>query len=157
MSERIRLIGIEKDGSLEESDGPALPHEAKLVCESFIPLYQKSGFEPPWMGYLALRANQWIGTCAFKTPPGDNKVEIAYFTFPDFERKGVATQMASMLINIAAAVAPGVQIMARTLPEENASTKILQNLGFKNLGRIHDAEHGAVWEWALGADRQRKS
>ena len=48
----------------------------------------------PWLGYFALRNSVCIGTCGFKGPPENNRVEIAYFTFPEYEGRGYATQMA---------------------------------------------------------------
>lgn len=153
--DRIRLIGIEPDGSLELKDVPPLTPIARQVCDSMVPLYRKNGFEPPWTGFLALRGGRWIGTCAFKSPPVENRVEIAYFTFPDFEGQGVATHMAALLVNIASAMDPALEVTARTLPEENASTAVLRKLGFNRLAAVHDPEDGPVWEWGLRSNRER--
>jgi hypothetical protein len=38
-------------------------------------------------------------------------------------------------------------ICALTLQEHNASTKILQHLGFTLFGNAHDSDAGDVWEW----------
>ena len=44
-----------------------------------------------------------VGSCAYKKPPTeDGIVEIAYFTFPGFERRGYATAVAAKLIRLAA-------------------------------------------------------
>jgi len=48
----------------------------------------------PWVGYLAADepSEMVVGTCAFKTGPDqDGVIQIAYFTFPSFEGRGVAT------------------------------------------------------------------
>jgi hypothetical protein len=37
--------------------------------------------------------------------------------------------------------------MARTLPEENYSTKILRKNGFEWQGIVVDDDDGDVWEW----------
>lgn len=42
-----------------------------------------------------------VGTCGFKSSPDQGRVEIAYFTFPDFEGRGLATAMAGELLAIA--------------------------------------------------------
>ncbi len=141
------------DGSPETGDGPPLPDAADQVCQSMVPLYKKSGFEPPWIGYLVIKGEQWVGTCAFKTPPVDNIVEIAYFTFEEFEGQGFATQMAVTLLTIAHTMDPKVTVTARTLPVENASNFILKKLGFSKSGSIHDPEAGPVWEWVYGGNR----
>jgi RimJ/RimL family protein N-acetyltransferase len=38
-------------------------------------------------------------------------------------------------------------IIALTLQEHNASTKILKRLGFKLFGNARDPDAGDVWEW----------
>jgi hypothetical protein len=38
---------------------------------------------------------------------------------------------------------------AHAAPEENASTRILANLGFQRLGTVEDPEHDSVWRWVL--------
>lgn len=108
--------------------------------------------ETPWGGYLAVDddSRELIGTCAFKSPPADDAtVEIAYFTFPEYEGKGYATAMASKLIELASR-APGVRrIIARTLPEPNASTRVLEKVGMRFAGEVIDPEDGLVWEWEI--------
>ncbi len=142
-----------EDGTPEAVDGPPLPETAEQVCQSMVPLYKSTGFDPPWIGYLALKDGEWVGTCAFKTPPVDNRVEIAYFTFPDFEGQGFATQMAVTLLTIAHTMDPKVEVTAHTMPVENASNSILKKLGFQKSGAVHDPEAGPVWEWTYGSNR----
>ncbi len=102
----------------------------------------------PWAGYLAEENGEYVGTCAFKSAPVQGKVEIAYFTFPGHEGRGIATWMAGQLI--ALAKHPEVtQITAQTLKERNASTRILEKLGFDVIGTAMDHEAGEVWEWRL--------
>jgi len=40
-----------------------------------------------------------------------------------------------------------VLIAAQTLPQESASTTILQRLGFALVGTVDHPEDGPVWEW----------
>jgi predicted acetyltransferase len=110
------------------------------------------GGDPKWFGYLAIDSGtkQIIGTCAFKGAPTKEKtVEIAYFTFPEFEGKGYATAMASMLIHAARSNPEVESVIAHTLPETNASTSILQKLGMKFVGEVIDPEDGRVWRWSM--------
>ncbi len=88
-------------------------------------------------------------TCAFKVPPEDNCVEIAYFTFPEYKGKGVATRMAQILLKIAFVTIPDIKIVAQTLPEKNASTTVLKKLGFQFTGEREHPEDGKIWEWEL--------
>jgi RimJ/RimL family protein N-acetyltransferase len=109
--------------------------------------YAKTGFHPPWIGYLALENGSPVGMGAFKGRPVNNRVEIAYFTFPDKEGKGYGSKTCQALVGKALESDPGVEITARTLPEENASTRILGRNGFVFSSIVQDPEDGEVWEW----------
>ena len=148
MSSRIRLIQIDRSGFPAEEIGP-LPEVAQQSCAQTSDLYQRVGFHPPWIGYLALQDGNIVGTCAFTAPSRDDKVEIAYFTFPNFEGRGVATAMARELIVIARSTVPEILVTAHTLPQRNASNAILEKLGFKFFANIDHPEDGKVWEWHL--------
>ena len=88
-----------------------------------------------------------VGTCAFKSAPDAVRcVEIAYMTFPAFESMGHATRMAALLVEIAVAGGAAAAI-AHTLPEENASTRVLRRNGFGFAGEAQDPEDGLVWRW----------
>ena len=131
-----------------EDIGP-LPEVAQQSCAQTSELYQRVGFHPPWIGYLVLQDAKVVGTCAFTAPPREDKVEIAYFTFPEFEGRGVATAMARELIGIARAAVPAIIVTAHTLPQRNASNSILEKLGFEFFSTIDHPEDGKVWEWHL--------
>jgi ribosomal-protein-alanine N-acetyltransferase len=149
----MELIEISKGGAPTHAiDG--LSEVAKDVMKSTAEMYQKTGYQPPWVGYLAFDGVNCIGTCAFKTPPLNGRVEIAYFTFPGNEGRGVATSMAKRLIKLAILECPTVRIFAQTLPEYNASTSVLENLGFKQTDEIDHPEDGRVWEWELTDESQ---
>lgn len=151
MSQRaspIELIGILLSGALERAPASIPPQ----VCEAIsatVALYGRAGYRPPWIGYLGLEEAACVGICGFKSPPAGNRVEIAYCTLPPHEGRGVATGMATGLIDIARRTDAGLSIAAQTLPEENASTAVLKKLGFECFGTARDPEVGLVWEWRL--------
>jgi RimJ/RimL family protein N-acetyltransferase len=121
------------------------------IADATRALYEKRGNEFPWIGYLARREEDAavVGTCAFATPPNDeNEAEIAYFTFPPYEGAGVATAMATALIEIAKE-GDLDSLSAKTLPQEGPSTRVLRRLGFDLDGPIVDEEDGDVWLWRL--------
>ncbi len=100
----------------------------------------------PWRSYLARLDGRAIGICAFKSAPTSaGEVELAYMTFPAFEGRGHATEMAGALARIAEA--EGAMPIAHTLPEENASNRALKRNGFTFAGAVEDAEDGLVWRW----------
>lgn len=142
----IRLVPINPQGQLDVDVG-RMPPIALEVGNMMAALYERNGFRPPWIGYFALSGGELVGTCAFKSPPVDGRVEISYFTFPDFEGQGIAKTMAKRLLAIADATHEDVLVMAFTAPEANASNAILQGLGFEFAGAVAHPEDGTVWEW----------
>jgi RimJ/RimL family protein N-acetyltransferase len=144
----MRFIAIESDGRLEE-EVDSLPVEAQGVLEATAQLYQSAGFRRPWICYVAVANGCVVGTCGFKSGPVDGRVEIAYFTFPGFEGKGVATQMARQLISIARDAQPQLVVAAQTLPERNPSHRVLEKLGFACKGSLQHPEDGTVLEWQI--------
>ncbi len=144
----MNLIPIEPPGSVDESAG-SIPVIASEVIKQSCAVYADTGYEPPWIGYLAFANGECVGTCAFKAPPFDGEVEIAYFTFPGSEGKGHATAMTCELIRIAREADPAVAIIAQTLPEENASTAVLKKNGFEFEKKFDHIEDGKVWQWRL--------
>lgn len=144
----MELVAITENGELAKPV-PLTPPLAAEVVEATTLLYRTVGYEPPWIGYLAFEDGSCVGACGFKSPPQNNRAEIAYFTFPGHESRGVATRMASELIRLALDKMPAVTVAAQTLPEENASTSILKKLQFRFVGTLEHPEDGLVWEWQL--------
>lgn len=148
----MELIEITRDGNPNYSIAE-LPDVATEVLTGAVEMYKTSGYQPPWIGYLAVHSGEYVGACAFKTPPIDGRVEIAYFTFPGNEGRGIATSMARCLIEIAKSQSHGVRICAQTLPERNASIRVLEKLGFQQVAEVDHPEDGKVWEWELLAQQ----
>jgi ribosomal-protein-alanine N-acetyltransferase len=144
----LELIAITENGELIEPV-PSMPPLAAEIVRATTQLYGAVGYELPWIGYLALENGVCVGSCGFKSPPQNNRVEIAYFTFPGHESRGVATRMASELIRLARDKMSAVTVAAQTLPEENASTSVLKKLRFRLVGTVEHPEDGLVWEWQL--------
>ena len=144
----MELIAITENGELAKPVS-SMPQVAADIVGLTTQVYRAVGYEPPWIGYLAIEDGICVGTCGFKAPPQSNRVEIAYFTFPEHESRGVATRMASELIRLARDKMPTVTVAAQTLPEENASTAVLQKLRFRLVGSVEHPEDGLVWEWQL--------
>ncbi len=149
MKTKVTLIPIDLDGT-PRGYADSLPEITIEVFQATAELYRSAGFEEPWIGYLALVYNTPVGTCGFKGRPHDNRIEIAYFTFPEFEGRGLATAMAAELTAIARQHEPAIVVAAQTLPQRNASHRVLEKLGFKHVDTIDHPEDGIVWEWHLG-------
>jgi RimJ/RimL family protein N-acetyltransferase len=143
----MHLVSIPRDGNVRLS-GVTLPEVAMTVITPTVQLYERRGYVEPWVGYLAIEGGHCVGTCGFTSPPVGDVAEIAYFTFPAFERRGFATRMAQRLISIAQQSDPSVKIIAHTLTEENASTHVLRKAGFVFTGAVDHPEDGNIWEWS---------
>lgn len=125
------------------------PPAAREAVEATVALYRRVGFRPPWIGYLATTDGGVVGTCGFAAPPHQGDVEIAYYTFPDHEGRGIATAMAAELIAIARRQSSPVRLIAHTLVERNASHRVLEKLGFTAAGPVEHPEDGTVLLWRL--------
>lgn len=117
------------------------------VVQGALDLYSRKGFVAPWACYLAEKDGQVVGTCGFAAPPVDGEAEIAYFTFPGNEGRGIAREMAMALMREARQAGATETFIAHTLPGEGPSTSILRKLGFECLGVIEHPEDGAIWKW----------
>ncbi len=158
----IRLIRI--DNELKRLlDGPAeefeKTHHASVgshaatvgeVVAQTLDLLARAPRDPKFGGFLAVdeASGRVVGTCGYKHgPEKDGRVEIAYYTFAEFEGKGYATAMAAELLGRALA-ADGVRgVIAYTLPAPGASTRVLEKIGLQRAGEIVDPEDGKVWLW----------
>jgi ribosomal-protein-alanine N-acetyltransferase len=140
------LIPVLQDGSISPNP-PPMTALTRQVTDALAAMYSKNGYQPPWTGYLAVESGEVTGTCAFKGPPKKGIVEIAYFSFPGHEGRGLSTRMARKLMELARVADPKVSLSALTDPEEGASTTILRKLGFTLIGSATHPEEGAVWEW----------
>ena len=122
-------------------------------CQNLLQMYEdyypKTGFNLPWVGYLVIKENQVVGSCGFTGKPHDGKIEIAYSTFKDYEGQGIASFACTELIKISQRTDPRLTITAKTAPEHNASTSILQKNNFILSGIVQDHEIGDAWLWAL--------
>lgn len=144
----MKLVPITPDApGLDDIDIQTNDSTIPDVMQGVRRMYEVSGYQPPWTGYLAWMEGEWVGTCAFKSAPQGNRVEIAYFTFPDCEGRGIATKMAELLLAIADEAAPTLIVTAQTLPAANASTRILEKLRFQRTREFVHPQDGLVWEW----------
>ena len=122
----------------------------RVVVLQTLSLVARAPRAPQWGGYLVWDRDLAlvVGTCGFKHGPEANgSVEIAYFTFPDFEGQGYATAMARELLALATASASVREVLAHTLPERNASCQVLEKVGFQCTGDVDDPEDGRIWRW----------
>ena len=143
MKLRILQLNEDKTDKLFESK------DCQTLLEIYDTYYPKIGFNLPWITYLILRQNQIVGSCGFTGKPINGKVEIAYWTFKEFEGQGIASFACNELISISQNADNKIIITAKTAPEHNASTKILEKHGFIFEEIVQDEDIGDSWLWIL--------
>ena len=155
----------------DESDGTPLVTIAGYALAAELGSFYasvRSQVSPKWLAALrsAAGADPWhhgffivehargevIGTAGYKGPPdAEGMVEIAYGVIPSVEGRGYATEAAGALVRFAAADPRVRRVRAHTLPELNASTRVLRKCGFVHIGEVVDSDDGPVWRWERAA------
>ena len=107
-----------------------------------------NGMPSEWYSHLIIddETNAVVGFGGYKGPPTNGEVEIGYSVAPSHQRRGHATRAAQLLIEQARA-AGVTRVCAYTLPESNASTRVLTRCGLTMTEVVEDAEEGSVWRW----------
>ena len=149
-TQRLRLIleSLEEtrkriDAMSDEDKVDLPPHWLSLLAAATHP--------DPWiLGFNMVRRDDdvHIGKIGFKGPPnGEGMVEIAYCVEEDQQGNGYATEAAVAATQEALQQDDVRFVRAHTLPEPNASTRVLTKAGFRNVGQVVDPEDGPVWRW----------
>jgi ribosomal-protein-alanine N-acetyltransferase len=165
-TERLRLVPhepaylvtlIEAPGVLAERfELPAAAGLRELFVggdpsPTFLALLRSAPALDPWtLGFALVERSSGVavGSAGFKGAPGDDGVvEIAYALVPTSQGRGYATEAANALVRFAATDRRVRRIRAHTLPEPNASTRVLAKSGFTCVGTVDDPEDGPVWRW----------
>jgi [ribosomal protein S5]-alanine N-acetyltransferase len=95
----LNLLPITLDDKLN-AEFEAHP-DCKETLQMSIEFYKRVGYVPPWIGYFVKLDAEIVGSAGFKGKPKNNKVEIAYGTFPQYEGKGIGTEMCRQLVLLA--------------------------------------------------------
>jgi RimJ/RimL family protein N-acetyltransferase len=102
--------------------------------------------------FLAGEPPELVGWGGFKGPPREGVAELGYEIAASRRERGLATAAARALAAEAFAD-PGVEtVIANTLPEGNASNRVLAKAGFELAGEARE-EDELVWRFALARPR----
>lgn len=111
-----------------------------------------------WWTYLFIhvRDNVLLGPGGYKGKADESgMVEIGYGIAPAYRCRGLATEAAQGLIDYAFSHADIKMVDAHTLAEPNASTRVLEKVGMKNVGTAQDPDEGEIWHWRLIKESSR--
>ena len=127
------------------------PTDKAQLSADWLALVENATFADPWIhGYAMVRRadNAMVGECGYKGPPTpDGVCEIAYSVGPEYQGNGYATEAAQALACYALSNSEVRVVRAHTLPEPNASTRVLSKCGFRRVGEVIDPDDGLVWRW----------
>ena len=126
------------------------PADRAQLSADWLALLHASTSADPWthgFSILLRDSDTAVGSAGFKGPPADGVVEIAYGLNPEYQGKGYATEAAEALTAYAFDSGKVRVVRAHTLPESNASGRVLTKCGFQRIGEVIDPEDGLVWRW----------
>ena len=109
-----------------------------------------------WGPRLFLTESEFVGWGGYKgppTPPADGAaVEVGYEIAPARQGRGLATAALRAMVAEAFADERVMRVIAHTLPERNASNRVLEKVGFRF--EAEAVERGAVvWRFSLRRPR----
>jgi [ribosomal protein S5]-alanine N-acetyltransferase len=130
------------------------PEDRAQVSPDWLARLDASAESDPWGRSFRLvhrETGDHVGSCSFKGPPAEGAVEIAYAIEPEMQGQGFATEAAQALVDFAFSSGEVRVVRAHTLPEANASTRVLAKCGFVHLGQVIEPEDGPVWRFERAA------
>jgi RimJ/RimL family protein N-acetyltransferase len=89
-----------------------------------------------------------VGWGGFKAPPADGVVELGYEIAESRQGRGLATAATRAMVAEAFADARVRMVIAHTLPERNASNRVLEKVGFRFDGAAREGDK-PVWRFSL--------
>jgi RimJ/RimL family protein N-acetyltransferase len=98
--------------------------------------------------FLAGQPPELVGWGGFKGPPDNGVVELGYEIAQQHRNRGLATAAVQGMLTEAFAAEEVTGVRAHTLPEPNASNRVLEKLGFRHDGdEVEDGQ--IVWRFVL--------
>ena len=147
---RIVLVPASPAELLEKWQSPGGTF-APEVSAGWIEKLRVSGEPDPWvLGFFAVHrhSQERVGTGGFKgEPDASGLVEIAYGVDEPYRSQGLATEIASALVEFAFDDARVKVVCAHTLPGARASARVLEKCGFLRVSDVVDPEDGVVWRF----------
>lgn len=126
------------------------PEDRAQVSDDWLARVTDPGADEWTLGFRLLERDTGtlIGHAGFKGPPSDDGcVEIAYGILPEHQGRGYGTEAAGGLLAFIRNSGRVRTVRAHTLPERNASCRILEKHAFELIGEVLDPEDGRVWRW----------
>ena len=145
---------IAGDGELEKALGHGVVAGWATFTEALPPTRDAlatAGSDPRWGTrlFVAGEPPALVGWGGFKGPPREGLVEIGYEIAASRRERGLATAAVRAMLAEAFADERVAAVVAHTLPEHNASTRVLEKTGFRLEGEATEGDE-SVWRFSLG-------
>jgi [ribosomal protein S5]-alanine N-acetyltransferase len=98
--------------------------------------------------FVAGEPPELVGWGGFKGPPADGVVEVGYEIAASRQGRGLATAATRAMLAEALADVRVSTVIAHTLPERNASNRVLEKAGFSFDGEAREGDQ-PVWRFSL--------
>jgi ribosomal-protein-alanine N-acetyltransferase len=151
-TERLRLV-LETTEEVLARIAAMSPADQAEISPDWVARLRASDAADPWTHGFAIverTSGNVVGSCAYKGPPdSQGVVEIAYAVHPNEQGRGYATEAACALADYAFVTSTVQIVRAHTLPENDASARVLSKCGFAFAGEVVDPEDGVVHRWEL--------
>ncbi len=100
----------------------------------------------PWSASWLILVNGLVaGTIGFKGAPADEELEVGYGVVPSLQRRGVATRALAQLLELVREY--DLRIKAETLAWNVASQRVVEKMGFVEVGRRGTNDGGELIVW----------
>ncbi len=113
----LRLLASEP-ADFAAQHGVRLHEVSQTVAQDSLAFMKTFPLEtsPDWFGHLVIEgeSQQMVGICSLKGPVVEGTVEMAYFTFPGFEGRGIGTAMARFTLDRAIVLQDVRRVIAHT-------------------------------------------
>lgn len=125
--EVIRFTGDKAFSSILET--------RNFITERMIPQFEKTRMS---RFMVFLKDNSFTGWCGLKFHPETNEVDLGYRFARNFWGQGLATESSKLSLDYGFRTLGLERIIAKAMPENTASIKVMQKLGMTFKGYGHD-------------------
>ncbi len=137
------------------------PQSAADALPLFLSWLEAAPDKAGWFGWYALLLDAeaplptLVGGGGFLGPPAHGEVQIGYSMLPQFQQRGIATEMVAGLVGWALSHSDVICIVGETESENPASVQVLRKIGFAALGTTN-ASGGMRFELRRAADQSAR-
>jgi RimJ/RimL family protein N-acetyltransferase len=149
-TKRLKLLPQTLEEVRAKVESMSLAEKAQVSADWLAQLDTAESADPWVHGFILVHreSDMAVGKVGFKgAPAADGVVEIAYMVEPEYQGQGYATEAAQALVIYAFQSGLVRVVRAHTLPQPNASARVLTKCGFSHLGEVIDPDDGTVWRW----------